>query len=221
MQDIRAVLFDPVGCLAEFPAQEFDAIAEQVFGVAPAATVRSGSEAYWRVLQLMEAGGSLTASQRQQAEALEIAAVDRVELYEDVVPALAELRALGVSLIVATSLSGAAVARFIDRFSLRDHFSAVWSRDNAAGVRAAPIAKALEEGHLAPEQAMVLVDTTEGVTIAKNITANSMLMINDYDDGRRLAMEEPTGGIISLHELPDVIRFIVENAKAAALQPTI
>ena len=74
---------------------------------------------------------------------------------------------------------------------------------------------------LAPGQAMVLVDTTEGVAIAKNLTANSMLMINDYDDGRRLAMEEPTGGIISLHELPDVIRFIVENKKAAVLQPTI
>lgn len=146
MQNISAVLFDPVGCLAEFPAQEFDEIAEQVFGRPPEAKIRSGSEAYWRVLGLMEASGKLTPSQQQQVEALEIAAVDRVELYEDVVPALADLQALGVSLIVTTSLSGAAVKRFIDRFSLRDGFSAVWSRDNAAGARAGDGARGYDRG---------------------------------------------------------------------------
>ncbi len=101
-------MFDPAGCLAEFPAQEFDEIAEQVFGRPPEAKTRSGSEAYWRVLGLMEASGKLTPSRQ----------------------------------------------------------------------------------------------------------------INDYDDGRRLAMEEPTGGS-SRSMSCDVIRFIVENKKAAVLQPTI
>jgi hypothetical protein len=38
-------------------------------------------------------------------------------------------------------------------------------------------------------------------------------MINDYDDGRRLAMHPPTGGIVSLAELPDAITLIAEENK--------
>jgi hypothetical protein len=60
---------------------------------------------------------------------------------------------------------------------------------------------------------MVLVDTAEGVAVAKEIGANSILMINDYDEGRRLAMHEPAGAVVSLHELPDAIRLIAENQR--------
>ena len=34
-------------------------------------------------------------------------------------------------------------------------------------------------------------------------------------EGRRLAMHPPTGGIVSLAELPDAIRLVAENAKLA------
>jgi len=40
-----------------------------------------------------------------------------------------------------------------------------------------------------------------------------MLMFNDYDEGKRLAMLGPSGGIVSLHELPDAIRLVAEGAK--------
>ena len=49
--------------------------------------------------------------------------------------------------------------------------------------------------------------------IAKEAGVNSILMFNDYEEGRRLAMHPPTGAIVSLAELPDAIRFIAENAK--------
>jgi hypothetical protein len=52
MQPIEAILFEPVGCLAEFPADEFNAIAERVLGHPPTSS-KSGSEAYWYVLDLM------------------------------------------------------------------------------------------------------------------------------------------------------------------------
>ena len=60
---------------------------------------------------------------------------------------------------------------------------------------------------------MALVDTAGGVAAAKEIGVNSILMINEYEEGRRLAMQDPTGAIVSLHELPDAIRFVAEHAK--------
>jgi hypothetical protein len=35
-----------------------------------------------------------------------------------------------------------------------------------------------------------------------------ILMMNDPDEAQRLAMYNPAGGVISLHEMPDFIRLI-------------
>jgi beta-phosphoglucomutase-like phosphatase (HAD superfamily) len=213
MQIVKAVLFEPVGCLAEFPAEEFDAIAARVFHMHGSPT-ESGSEAYWHLLDLIEtAGNKLNASEAQIAEALELHAVDRVEVYEDVSSALSELKAMSIELIIASSLSTAAVSRFLNRFSLKDFFSAVWTRETAGGVKAAPLAKAIESASLPLQHILTLVDTAGGLAVAKEVGTNSMLMINDYDQGRRLAMHAPTGGIISLQELPDLVRLVAEGAK--------
>ena len=45
--------------------------------------------------------------------------------------------------------------------------------------------------------------------------ATYQALINDYDEGRRLAMYGPTGGIVSLHELPDFVRLVAENVKVS------
>ena len=213
MQAIRAVLFEPVGCLAEFPAEEFTAIAAKVFDL-PADANQAGSEAYWQMLDLMQSSGpSLTAGQTKQIEALELQAVERSHLYEDVGPALAELKGMGISLLIASSLSAAAVNRFLEKYSLAGFFSAVWSRDNAGGVREAPVERAIKEGSFQPGHVMSLVDTTDGLDLAKAVGANAILMFNDYDEGKRLAARAPAGAIVSLHELPDAIRFVAEGAK--------
>jgi beta-phosphoglucomutase-like phosphatase (HAD superfamily) len=211
MRRITAVLFDPVGTLAEFRAQAFEDMAVRFFGEPRA--VASGSEAYWHVLDLIAAAERpLAAADRELLERMELEAVEEVEVYEDVVPALAELRSMNISLLMASSLSGAAVNRFLEKFALQEFFPAAWSRDNAAGVKGAPMAKAVAASALPPEQVMALVDTAGGVAVAKEIGVNSILMINDYDEGRRLAMHDPTGAIVSLHELPDAIRFVAEHA---------
>src|SRR5947209_20433767 len=85
MQAIEGVLFEPVGCLAEFPAEPFLEIAARSFG-RKKKTSKSGSRAYWHLLNLMEASGGMT------SEALELQAVDSASVYEDVAPALSELR---------------------------------------------------------------------------------------------------------------------------------
>lgn len=213
MRIIKAVLFEPVGCLAEFPAKEFNEIAASLFDLKERAS-KSGSEAYWQLLDLMQkSGNKLNATETKIAEDLELQAIESVHLYEDVAPALSELKAMSIKLLIASSLSATAVSRFLEKFSLNDFFSAVWTRDNAGGVKAAPLAKAIESVSFQPEHVMSLVDTIDSLKAAKEVGANSILMINDYDEGRRLAMQAPTGGIVSLHELPDAIRLVAENAK--------
>jgi phosphoglycolate phosphatase-like HAD superfamily hydrolase len=212
MQIIKAVIFEPVGCLAEFRAQEFDEIAGRLFEVSGASP--SGSEAYWNLLgRIEESGRKLSVPEVQIAEALELQAVEHAQLYEDVVPALEELKSMGVDLLIASSLSSAAVHRFLEKSSVPGFFSAVWSRDSAGGIKAAPLKKAIESAAVPADQAMVLVDTIDSIQMVKRSGANSILMINDYDQGKRLAGQDPTGAIVSLHELPDAIRFVVENAK--------
>jgi beta-phosphoglucomutase-like phosphatase (HAD superfamily) len=216
MQAIKAVIVEPVGCLAEFPAEEFNEIAGSLLqSWGPSG--ESGSEAYWQLLDLMEQTGvELDASNAAIAEELELQAIDRVQLYEDVTPALAALKAMDITLLVASSLSATAVNRFLEKFSLAPYFSGVWTRDNAGGVKAAPLRKAIESAAVRPEHVLCLVDTADGIELAKSVGVNSMVMFNDYDEGKRLAMLEPTGGIVSLHELPDAIRFVAEAARSTA-----
>src|SRR3954468_14603143 len=106
MRVIETILFEPVGCLAEFYPDEFREMALQVFRrPLPPGLTASGS--YWQVLKLMAAtekpsqfGASFD---RAVVERFERDAVRRSRPYEDVAPALSELKGLGVALIVASS----------------------------------------------------------------------------------------------------------------------
>ncbi len=205
MHIIEAILFEPVGCLAEFPAQPFNEIAEQCFGRKNKPS-KSGSRSYWHLLNLMEAAG------RQSVEALELQAVEQAVRYEDVIPALTELKAMGIQLFLASSLSTAAITRFIAKSSLEEFFSAIWTRDNA-GIKAAPLHSAIAAASLDPQHVMYLTDTSEGLKVANSLGVTSVLMMNDPDEARRLTTHDPAGGIVSLHELPDFIRLVAaENA---------
>ena len=103
--------------------------------------------------------------------------------------------------------------RFLEKFSLAPYFSGVWTRDSAGGVKATPLRKALDAIGVPPEHVICLVDTADSIELANRVGVNSMLMINDHDEGKRLAMVGPTGGIVSLHELPDAIRLVADGAK--------
>ena len=206
MQIIEAILLEPVGCLAEFPAQPFNEIAAQCFGRKNKPS-KSGSRSYWHLLNLMEAAGN------QSVEALELQAVEQASPYEDVIPALTELKAMGIQLFLTSSLSNAAVTRFVAKNGFQEFFSAIWTRDNADGIKAAPLRHAIAAASLSPEHVMYLTDTAEGLKVANNLGVTSVLMMNDPDEARRWTTHEPAGGIVSLHELPDFIRLVAaENA---------
>src|SRR5579863_8567819 len=98
MQTIKGILFEPVGCLAEFPSEPFLEIAARLSG-GKKQTSPSGSRAYWHLLNVM------SVSERCVEEAFELKAVDGATMYEDVLPALAELHAMGIRRFIASSLS--------------------------------------------------------------------------------------------------------------------
>ena len=203
MHRIRCILFEPVGCLAEFPPERFQEIAARCFQ-GRMERGEPASASYWRLVDLMEAHGAPAGD-----IPLEVEAAGRATLYEDVRPSLAELNSMGVRLCVASSLSSAAVTAFLERHSLGGFFSSVCSRDSAGGVKAAPLRCAL--GGLAPEEAAFLTDTSGGLKTARAAGVNGVLMMNDPDESRRLALENPAGGIVSLHELPDFVRLLASR----------
>ena len=214
MQTIHGILFEPVGCLAEFSPEIFNEMAALVSGRTSKAS-RSASRTYWYVINLLETTGMrLSESDTARIEALELQAVETASLYEDVAPALSELQNMGINLVMASSLSKAAVTRFIEKSALARLFRFVSSRDRAEQVKTVPLRTALTMAGLEAEHAMFLTDTSDGLLVANNLRLNSILMMNDPDEAMRLADHGPSGGIVSLHELPDFIRLVAaENAR--------
>jgi beta-phosphoglucomutase-like phosphatase (HAD superfamily) len=210
VEAIKAVLFEPVGCLAEFRPDEFLSAAADLFGADPNPEA-TGSQAYWRLLGLMEQRAA-SAEMLLRLAQLELQAVEHAELYEDVRWSLEGLKALGVATILATSLSRPAVARFIERHALADLLAGAVSRDEAGGVMAAVVRSVVDQAQLDPARIMVLADTAEGLDMIKRLGLNAMLMINEYDEGRALAERNPAGGIVSLAELPDALRVIEQRS---------
>ena len=104
------------------------------------------------------------------------------EMYEDAAPALAELDALGVQMIPVTSLSESELTR------------------------------AVSEAVLQADRVICLTDTEEGLRAARAAGIHPVLMMNDPDEAMRLTALNPAGGIVSLHELPDLVRLIVTRS---------
>jgi phosphoglycolate phosphatase-like HAD superfamily hydrolase len=215
MKTIDGLLLDPVGCLAEFPPGPFHEIAVRLFGRKGKASA-SGSRSYWHLLNLMEAAEiPLKGERRKIAEALEAEAVAGASIYEDVLPVLAELRTMGIRPFIASSLSRTSITTLVQRCSLGEFLSGVWTRDDG-GVKIAPLLAALGGASLPADQAMYLTDTVEGIKVARSAGVHPILMMNDPDEARRLATHNPAGGVVSLHEIPDFIRLIAAQNKSRA-----
>jgi phosphoglycolate phosphatase-like HAD superfamily hydrolase len=211
---IEAVLFEPVGCLAEFPATEFETAARELFAQAAPGDdcANGGSHAYWRLMELVGSGAPLLAAAAARFAELELAAVERAELYEDVPPSLARLRDAGVRACLVSSLSRAAVVRFVERFSLADAFAVTVTRDDAPGVMVQPLRYVMTREALDPARTICLVDNAVALDLCKQEGVNPLLMINDYDEGRALAERGAAGGVVSLAELADALLLIDQRA---------
>jgi hypothetical protein len=105
------------------------------------------------------------------------------EAYADAAPALNELAALGVQVIAVTPFSAAALA------------------------------KAVTDAALSPDRVICLTDTEQGIRAAREAGVHPVLMMNDPDEAMRLTALNPAGGIVSLRELPDFVRFVAAGAR--------
>jgi beta-phosphoglucomutase-like phosphatase (HAD superfamily) len=108
---------------------------------------------------------------------------EKGDAYEDAAPALAELEALGVRMIAVTSLSAAVLTR------------------------------AVTEASLSPDRVICLTDTEQGIHAAREAGLQPVLMMNDPDQAMRLTALNPAGGIVSLQELPDFVRFVAAGSR--------
>src|ERR1700733_8836476 len=82
--------------------------------------------------------------------------------YEDVAPAFAELKSMGIQLQTAAE----------------------------------------------PAETLYITDNAEGLAKAKAAGMIPILLMHDPDEAMRLVANNPAGGIVSLLELPDFIRFV-------------
>jgi beta-phosphoglucomutase-like phosphatase (HAD superfamily) len=213
MRPVEGVFLEPVGCMADFPSEPFIEIAAQLFQRRKSHG-DSGSKSYWHLLNLIEAANeTLDASAMQKAEELEIQAVNSADIYEDVAPALAELKGMGVKLALTSSLSVKACLRFVERGSLSEYFDVVSAREADRHVKTGPLERALRAMSVDACATLFLTDTMDGLKVAGVVGLNAVLMMNDPDEAMRLA-EYHSSGIVSLHELPDFIR-LVQSAKKA------
>lgn len=100
------------------------------------------------------------------------------EPYPDAAEAFAQLGALGVQMIEVRSPSAVALT------------------------------EAIASASLAPDRVIYLTDTEGGIRAAKDAGVAPVLMMNDPDEAMRLTALDPAGGIVSLLELPDFVRFV-------------
>jgi FMN phosphatase YigB (HAD superfamily) len=119
-------------------------------------------------------------------------AVAGAEIYEDVIPALGELKSMGIQLSLAPSVSEAAAECFLEERGLRDFFSRIC--------------------RVRPENTIYVTATAEGLQRARSLGVRAVLMMNDPDEAMRLTAQNPAGGIVSLRELPDFVRLVAARA---------
>jgi len=216
---VQAILFEPVGCLAEFAADPFRSLALDVFN-SPLPADLTGSQAYWALLDLIDtAGPAAIETHRGLFQAQECRAAGDAIVYEDVGPALSALKSLDLILIVATSLSSEAVHGFLEKTKASEVFDAIWNRDAAGGIKAAPLSTAAAAAALDPESMLYLADTAAGLDAGRRAGVQPILMMNDPDEAMKLTALKPSGGIVSLHELPDFIRLV--SAEHAERRPNV
>ena len=105
--------------------------------------------------------------------------------FEDVAPAFAELRAMGIQIDPAPPPSPPA------------HPVVLLNRDSYGAATDAD-----------PTETLYITDNAAGLTKARAAGMIPILLMHNPDEAMRLVANNPAGGIVSLLELPDFIRFV-------------
>jgi phosphoglycolate phosphatase-like HAD superfamily hydrolase len=133
---------------------------------------------------------------------------DEPRAYEDVVPALAALKDLGITVIAASSMSSDALTRFVQASGLNGFFDHVCGSASAGDATSDVLRRALGKTGIAPDRTLFITDNADGLVAARAAGVHGILMMNDPDEAMKLTAHKPAGGIVSLLELPDFVRFV-------------
>jgi hypothetical protein len=109
--------------------------------------------------------------------------------FEDVAPALAELKAMGIQLLFSAAPSLAAPQPSAPQPAT------LQSRDRQGAFSD-------------PSETLYITDNAQGLAKAKSAGMIPILLMHDPDEAMRLVANNPAGGTVSLLELPDFIRFV-------------
>jgi beta-phosphoglucomutase-like phosphatase (HAD superfamily) len=71
-----------------------------------------------------------------------------------------------------------------------------------------------------PAETLYITDNAEGLAKAKAAGMIPILLMHDPDEAMRLVANNPAGGIVSLLELPDLIRFVAAGNSATTPAPS-
>jgi hypothetical protein len=105
--------------------------------------------------------------------------------FEDVAPALTELQAMGIQLHTVASPSPVVLLN-------RDSYGAATNAD--------------------PAETLYITDNAAGLTKARAAGMIPILLMHDPDEAMRLVANNPAGGVVSLLELPDLIRYVAAQS---------
>jgi len=100
--------------------------------------------------------------------------------YEDVQPALTQLETMGIQILYTPPSA------------------LLPNRDRQGAATNAPT----------PDETLYITDNAEGLAKATTAGMIPILLMHDPDQAMRLTANNPAGGIVSLLELPDFIRFV-------------
>jgi FMN phosphatase YigB (HAD superfamily) len=70
-----------------------------------------------------------------------------------------------------------------------------------------------------PDETLYITDNAEGLAKARTAGMIPILLMHDPDEAMRLVANKPAGGIVSLLELPDFIRFVAAGSAPTAPFP--
>jgi phosphoglycolate phosphatase-like HAD superfamily hydrolase len=212
-------VIDPIGVLAEFNPSDFQEVGI-IYNTHGNERFKEPFRSYWHLLaRVQNSSPSLSAFDANQVKNFEFEAIANAKLYADAISSLKELQSRGVKLSIASCLSIDSLNEFLDVFSLRQFFLSVSGRESLNDSLTSLLVRALSEGQMKPEETVFVADNDFGICLAGEVKTKFMLIINSYDQARKIIESGCSSAIVSLLELPNAIKLI--NARNRRSQETV
>ncbi|MEC8281800.1 MAG: HAD-IA family hydrolase [Pseudomonadota bacterium] len=153
---------------------------------------------------------TIVAAYKDSYHAQVVAAAGVEPLYEGARAALDALAAADCLLAVATGKGRRGLINVLEGHNLRDHFISLQSADDAPGKpHPAMLLQALNTAGVAPEDAVMIGDTSFDMEMARNAAVAAVAVTWGYHDRRRLAEHGPAAMIDDFRQLYPTVESLI------------